>query len=62
MNGMFSNLSDDGTPKYVWAVDAEGEAYEAKIGNNGYHGYRLEEEDDFRGFVLKEWKQRCLAS
>jgi hypothetical protein len=62
MNGMFSNLSDDGVPKYVWAVDADGEAYEAKIGNSGYHGYRLEEEDDFRAFVLKEWKQRCPAS
>ena len=62
MKGMFSSLSDDGIPKYVWAVDAEGEVYEAKIGNSGYHGYRLEEEDDFRAFVLKEWKQRCRAN
>jgi hypothetical protein len=62
VNGMFSNLSDDRTPKYVWAVDAEGEAYEAKIGSDGYHGYRLEEEDDFRVSVLKEWNQRCSAS
>jgi hypothetical protein len=59
MNGMFSNLSDDGTPKYVWAVDADGEVYEAKVDRSGYHGYRLEEEDDFREFALKEWKQRC---
>jgi hypothetical protein len=62
MNGMFSNLSQDGIPKYVWAVDADGEVYEAKIGNSGYHGYRLEEEDDFRAFVLNQWKQRCPVS
>ncbi len=62
MKGMFSKLSDDGAPKYVWAVDAEGEAYEAKIGNSGYHGYRLEEEDNFRELVMKEWKRRCPAN
>jgi hypothetical protein len=62
MNGMFSNLSDDGMPKYVWAVDADGEVYEAKTGIEGYHGYRLEEEDDFRAFAQKEWEKRCRAS
>jgi len=56
---MFSEFPDDGVPKYVWAVDAEGEAYEAKIGSNGYHGYRLEEADAMRKFVLKEWAKRC---
>ncbi len=62
MNGMFSNFADGDTPKYVWAVDSEGEAYEAKIGLGGYHGYSLEDEDDFRGFVSKEWEKRCQAN
>jgi hypothetical protein len=62
MNGMISNLPDDGIPKYVWSVDVNGEVYEAKIGGSGYHGYRLEEEDDFRAYVLKQWNQRCRAS
>jgi hypothetical protein len=62
VKGMFSNLSANGIPKYVWSVDADGEVYEAKIGNSGYHGYRLEDEDDFRAFVLEQWKQRCAAS
>jgi hypothetical protein len=61
-NGMFSNFADNGTPKYVWAVDAEGEVYEAKLGSDGYHGYRLEEEDDFRKLVLEEWRKRCRAN
>ncbi len=62
IRGMFSNLSDDGVPKFVWAVDTEGEAYEAKIDRSGYHGYRLEEEGDFRALVLQEWKKRCAAN
>ena len=57
--GMFSDFPDDGTPKYVWSVDSDGEVYEAKIDSQGYHGYRLEEEDDFRPLVLKEWARRC---
>ncbi len=59
LNGMFSDFVDDQLPKYVWSVDAEGEAYEAKIDKQGYHGYRLEEDDDFRDRVLREWKARC---
>jgi hypothetical protein len=62
IRGMFSNLSDDGVPKFVWAVDSEDEAYEAKIDRSGYHGYRLEEEDDFRALVLEEWEKRCAAN
>ncbi len=58
-NGMFSDFPDGELPKYVWSVDADGEVYEAKIDSQGYHGYRLEEDDDFRGRVLKEWKVRC---
>jgi hypothetical protein len=29
-----------------------------KIDTQGYHGYRLEEDDDFRDRVLKEWNRR----
>jgi hypothetical protein len=57
--GLFSDFPDDGAPKYIWSVDAEGEVYEAKIDSNGYHGYRLEKDDDFRPLVLKEWTRRC---
>jgi hypothetical protein len=57
--GMFSDFPESTRPKYVWAVDADGEVYEAKIDRGGYHGYRLEEDDDFRDRVLKEWQRRC---
>lgn len=58
LHGIFSNFGADAIPKYVWTVDRDGEAYEAKIGNDGYHGYRLEEEDRMRALVLKEWITR----
>jgi hypothetical protein len=60
--GMFSEPSEQGFPKYIWSVDGQGEAYEAKAdpGNPGqYHGYRLEEADPMRELVLKAWKRRC---
>ncbi len=53
-----SEFAQGDIPKYVWSVDPDGEVYEAKIGQGGYHGYRLEEEDDMRSLVLKEWRQR----
>lgn len=50
-------------PKYVWAVDAEGEIYEAKTKpdrQTAYHGYRLgEDERQMRAEVLREWNRRC---
>ncbi len=61
MKGMFSNDLENfmkDIPKYVWSVDSDGEAYEAKIGSDGYHGYRLGEDDDWRKVVLKTWKNR----
>jgi hypothetical protein len=58
-NGLFSDFVDHQMPKYVWSVDGDGEVYEAKIDRDGYHGYRLEGEDDFRALVLKEWTRRC---
>lgn len=60
--GMFSKFPAGGVPKYVWAVDNKGEVYEAKIGDDGYHGYRLEEDDAMRKLVLKEWVQRCQTT
>jgi hypothetical protein len=57
--GLFSDFPDDGVPKYVWSVDPNGEPYEAKFDRDGYHGYRLEEEDDMRVVVLREWQRRA---
>ena len=59
LGGLFSDFPDQGVPKYVWGVDSDGDVYEAKIDSNGYHGYRLEEQDNFRLLVLKEWRRRC---
>lgn len=61
MKGMVSTWKSGDLPKYIWAVDAQGEAYEAKLipdGRNCYKGYRLENEDNMRDTVLKEWKLR----
>jgi hypothetical protein len=60
--GLISVFKIDDRPKYVWGVDAAGDAYEAKIDSDGYHGYRLEDDDNMRSLVLKEWKKRCLAA
>lgn len=60
MKGMVSIGREGEFPKYVWSVDASGEAYEAKVsrGTNRYKGYRLEEDDAMRAVVLSEWKKR----
>lgn len=61
-SGMVSEFGDGESPKYVWAVDEEGEAYEAKLGGDGqsYHGYRLGDDDKMmRRYVIDEWKKRC---
>lgn len=55
---MFSSHLQDGKPKYVWGVDKTGEPYEAVLGADGYHGYRLEDDDNMRNVVLKEWSTR----
>ena len=57
---MMSSYSIDEFPKYIWAVDRYGEVYEAKLGSEGYHGYRLgKDERAMCRRVLKEWKARC---
>ena len=61
-HGMVSAFGEGEYTKYVWAVDEEGEAYEAKLGGDGqsYHGYRLGDDDKMmRRYVLDEWKKRC---
>jgi hypothetical protein len=58
---MFSEPLEQEFPKYIWSVDDQGEAYEAKTHPNDrgqYHGYRLEEHDPMRSLVLKTWKER----
>jgi hypothetical protein len=61
--GMVSRFGPDQVPKYVWAVDAQGEVYEAKTKPGQeivYHGYRLgEDERQMRAEILKEWNKRC---
>ena len=57
--GMFSAFEGAGRPKYVWCVDDDGEIYEAKTDRYGYHGYVLEDDDNMRSVVLKEWRTRC---
>ena len=59
--GMISSYLQDGhLPKFVWAVDDEGEAYEAKLGEDGrsYHGYRLHRDERTRSYILREWRER----
>ena len=60
--GMVSLFGADGTPKYVWAVDDDGEIYEAKTKppDTTYHGYRLgEDEPEMRRYIRGEWSKRC---
>lgn len=58
--GMVSGFRKNGLPKYVWAVDSNGRAYEAVLGNGGdYHGYMLGREDPGRRGVIEEWRERC---
>jgi hypothetical protein len=57
---MVSIYREGDLPKYVWSVDEWGDAYEAKLGNEGYHGYRLDEDTEraMCALVLREWSTR----
>ena len=61
--GMVSRYAEGGFPKYVWAVDQDGEVYEAKVGGDGrsYHGYALnaDGERDLCRWVITEWNARA---
>ncbi len=62
MAGMVSRFEPGGNPKYVWAVDADGEVYEAKTKppDTSYHGYRLgDDEPEMRRYIIVEWRRRC---
>jgi len=59
--GMISPLGPGGTPKYVWAVDTNGEVYEAKTKppDTVYHGYRRGDDDEqMRRYIRDEWNKR----
>ena len=63
--GMISTYRMDDCPKYLWAVDADGLVFEAKLekGHYTYHGYELgEDERAMRQLVISEWNQRCAAN
>jgi hypothetical protein len=57
---MVSSHVENGLPKFVWAVDHDGEAYEAKLGGDGssYHGYRLYRDDPTQQYIIAEWRKR----
>jgi len=60
--GMVSPFDAASTPKYVWAVDADGEVYEAKTKppDTIYHGYRVgEDEREMQSYIRREWRRRC---
>ncbi|MCM5555286.1 hypothetical protein [Pleomorphomonas sp. NRK KF1] len=53
---------ENGFPKYVWTVAADGVVYEAKCDPDApgrYHGYPLEHEQAVRDYIATEWKRRC---
>jgi hypothetical protein len=64
--GMISWFGEGGAPKYVWAVDEDGQVYEAKAKperENEYHGYRIgDDERAVRRYVLEEWRLRCQTT
>ena len=55
-----SYLENGSLPKFIWAVDHAGEAYEAKLGDDGlgYHGYRLYRDQRMRRYIIREWRER----
>lgn len=62
---MVSFFASNSAPKYIWAVDENGEVFEAKTHPRhktryyDYHGYRLGENDaSFRRYILETWNSR----
>ena len=58
--GMVSGHLKNGLPAFVWSVDEDGQAYEAKPGDDGrtYHGYPLYKEVSIARYIRQEWKRR----
>lgn len=64
-HGLFSEIREDGFPKFIWSVTQRGEVFEAKTDTHGtgeYHGYPLEDEDAMHVYVKSVWEQRCRIS
>lgn len=61
LRGLISEWNGiDGYPKHIWSMTADGVPLEAIIenpGNGTYHGYPLEENDDFRDAVIAQWNK-----
>jgi hypothetical protein len=61
--GMVSPLDSRGLPKFIWAVDRNGEVYVAKTKpeqENVYHGYRLgDDQEPLKRYLRDEWNKRC---
>lgn len=59
--GVVSSYSNNGLPKYVWAVSGDDLVFEAKLnGDRTYNGYELGHgEETLRQHVIREWKVRC---
>jgi hypothetical protein len=60
IRGMISEWDGTGYPKNLWSMTDDGIPLEAQLENSGngtYHGYPLEENDDFREAVIAKWKQ-----
>ncbi len=58
--GMISEWDGTGYPKNIWSITDDGIPLEAQLENPGnctYHGYPLEENDDFREAVITKWNQ-----
>ncbi|MCB1130054.1 MAG: hypothetical protein KDN05_02930 [Verrucomicrobiae bacterium] len=58
--GMISEWDGTGFPKNIWSMTSSGYPLEAQLENSGkgtYHGYPLDENDDFRDAVIAKWKQ-----
>ena len=56
--GVFSANLDSGWPRQVWAVDADGRVYEARLTNREvgeYHGYPMASGDRLTEDVAKRW-------
>ena len=63
--GMVSVQRASGWPRNVWAVDADGIAYEGSLTNRGtgqYHGYPMRAGSPFTKHVLEQWDARHDAA
>lgn len=61
LRGMISEWDgENGYPKNIWSMTADGVPLEAQLenpGNGTYHGYPLEGNDTFREVVMAQWKK-----